>query len=66
MITISEVEAASGTERTIELEGGKQIKLKVPAGIGTGQVLRLRGQGEKRGSRTGDLYVDVVVSGNAP
>jgi len=39
------------------------IKIKVPAGIASGQTVRLQDQGEagKMGSGTGDLYVNIVV-----
>jgi Hsp70 protein/TIR domain/DnaJ C terminal domain len=62
VLNIGRAEAVAGAECTIELEGGRKIKLKVPAGTRSGQVLRLRGQGEKRAGKTGDLYVNIVVA----
>lgn len=42
----------------------KKIKIKVPAGVDTGNVLPLRGQGEpgKNGGPSGDLYVNIRVA----
>ncbi|MCY6371827.1 molecular chaperone DnaJ [Clostridium ganghwense] len=42
----------------------KKIKIKVPAGVDTGNVLPLRGQGEpgKNGGPSGDLYINIRVS----
>ncbi|MCY6959706.1 molecular chaperone DnaJ [Clostridium brassicae] len=42
----------------------KKIKIKIPAGVDTGNVLPLRGQGEpgKNGGPSGDLYVNIRVS----
>jgi hypothetical protein len=60
-MTISASEAAAGVERTIELAGGKQIKVKIPAEIRTGQRLRLRGLGKQQGGKTGDLYILIRV-----
>ena len=45
------------------VEARRSIEVKIPAGVDTGTRLRLSGEGEhgRRGGRTGDLYVDVVV-----
>ncbi len=42
----------------------KKVKIKIPAGVDTGNVLPLRGQGEpgKNGGPTGDLYINIRVS----
>lgn len=44
----------------------EQIKVRIPAGISTGQRLRVEGRGEsgRRGAPAGDLYVRVGVSGH--
>jgi molecular chaperone DnaJ len=44
-------------------EAQRSIQVKIPAGVDTGTRLRLTGEGEhgRRGGRTGDLYVDIVV-----
>jgi molecular chaperone DnaJ len=39
-----------------------QVKIKVPAGIGNGEVIRLAGQGEAlQGGQSGDLYIKLHV-----
>lgn len=42
----------------------KRIKVKIPAGIDSGQTIRLEGQGEAAGSgrRPGDLFIEVEVN----
>jgi len=49
------------------MEARRSIEVKIPAGVDTGTRLRLTGEGEhgRRGGRTGDLYVDVVVEPHA-
>lgn len=46
-----------------QLEEERKITVKIPAGIDTGQRLRLRGEGEsgEMGGPTGDLHVVIVV-----
>ena len=60
-LSVTPSEAALGTSVPIDgLQG--QIELKIPAGVRSGQVLRLRGQGLNRGAGVrGDLMVEVRV-----
>lgn len=51
------IEAAKGGKRRIALGSGKTLDIKVPAGADDGQVLRLRGQGE----RGGDALIEIAV-----
>ena len=46
------------------VEGSEEITVEIPAGIGDGQTLRLRGKGEagRQGIAAGDLYVAVRVT----
>jgi Hsp70 protein/TIR domain/DnaJ C terminal domain len=60
-LVVTRGEAASGAERTIDLGNGRQIRVKVPAGIKAGQKLRVRGQGFTEDGQTGDLYISVSV-----
>jgi len=68
-LTIDFMEAVSSCEKTIEYmyDGKKKsIKVKVPAGINTGQKLRLSGKGGKGGpgSAPGDFYIRINVNGH--
>ena len=61
-LTISFVEAAHGTEKQVNVQG-KNITIKIPAGIKDGQTLRLQGQGGRAaGSRqSSSLLVTISV-----
>ena len=62
-ITIDFKEAIFGTNKTIRVDG-KDIKLKIPAGIYDGQRIRLNGKGGEaptEGGQRGDLYVEIRV-----
>ena len=57
------LEAVSGTTKRVTLPGGGTLDLNVPAGVGDGQVLRLKGKGA-RGLGTGeagDALVEIRV-----
>jgi len=45
------------------IKGEEDIKIWIPAGVDTNQVIKVEGKGEagKRGGRSGDLYVRVFV-----
>ncbi len=59
-LPISITQAALGDKMQIPtLEG--PVEIKVPAGIQSGKILRLRGRGVGRGRAQGDLYVEVTV-----
>jgi DnaJ-class molecular chaperone len=61
------LEAALGAKRRIELPGGRSIDITIPAGIDSGQSLRLKGQGTRgpRGTRPGDVYLEIEVEPHA-
>ncbi len=45
------------------IEGAEDIKIFIPAGVDTNQVIKIEGKGEagRRGGKTGDLYVRIFV-----
>ena len=62
-VTLDFEEAIFGTTKSISVEG-KDLKVKIPAGIDDGMSIRLRGKGgpaPEGGSEPGDLYVRVKV-----
>lgn len=56
-------EAALGAERVITLPNGKNLKVKIPAGIESGKKLRFKGQGSLGTGKgaPGDAYVEIQV-----
>lgn len=69
-VLVSFHDAVLGTEIPLPITdpegGGKTINVKIPAGIGPGKKIRLRGQGNRgiRGGESGDLIVTVNVGGH--
>jgi DnaJ-class molecular chaperone len=61
------IEAALGGRRRIALADGRTIEVVIPAGIDSGQTLRLRGQGPlgPRGLPPADLYLEIEVEPHA-
>ncbi len=61
-LTIDFEEAIFGTTKTVTAEG-KDIKLKIPAGIDDGMSIRLAGKGgpAPEGGQKGDLYIEIHV-----
>lgn len=62
-VTITQQEANSGCQRTVQLENGKKISVKVPAGVHEGSMLRIIGAG-KEDSQTGakgNAYIEVHI-----
>ena len=61
-VTINFEEAIFGTTKTLNVEG-KNLKIKIPAGIDDGMSIRLKGKGgpAPEGGEKGDLYVHVRV-----
>lgn len=61
-ITISFEEAIFGTTKSIS-RNGKDLKIKIPAGIDDGMSIRLRGKGgdAPEGGEKGDLYINIRV-----
>jgi eukaryotic-like serine/threonine-protein kinase len=57
-LTITQIEAQSGTNRTLTLPGGKHMAVTIPPGAADGQVIRL---GEAGGSTAGSLILTLAV-----
>jgi DnaJ-class molecular chaperone len=61
-VTISLIEAAKGTTRRVLLPTGKEVDVKIPAGLGEGKQIRLKGQGLPGPGGTGDVLITVKVA----
>jgi len=64
---ISFEESMRGTKRRVSLLGGRAVDVTIPAGVESGQVLRLRGQGEPGGAGgpAGDALIEIEVRPHA-
>ena len=62
-LTISLLDAAKGTKTRVHLPTGKDVEVKIPAGLTSGQQIRLKGQGwpSARGP-AGDALITVNVA----
>ena len=62
-MTVSLEEAVKGVEKRVRLPNGKELNVKIPAGVTAGQQIRLKGQGETApGHRPGDLLISVNIA----
>ena len=63
-LTVSFVDAATGTTRRLELPDGKTLDVRIPPGTEDGHVLRLRGQGGPgfNGAPAGDALIEIAVA----
>ncbi len=62
-MTVSLEEAVKGAEKRVRLPTGKELDVKIPAGVASGQQIRLKGQGETApGHRPGDLLITVSIA----
>jgi DnaJ-class molecular chaperone len=65
-MTVSLEESVKGAEKRVRLPSGKELNVKIPAGVGSGQQIRLKGQGESApGHRPGDLLITITVANHA-
>src|SRR5215470_4060876 len=62
-LTITLPEAAKGTKKRVHLPTGKEVEVKIPAGLADGQTIRLKGQGlaGPRG-HAGDVLITVSIA----
>jgi DnaJ-class molecular chaperone len=62
-MTVTLEEAAGGGEKRIRLPNGRELNVKIPAGVAAGQQIRLRGQGETAtGHPPGDLLITIEIA----
>jgi DnaJ-class molecular chaperone len=61
-LTISLPDAAHGVSQRVRLPSGKDVEVKIPAGITNGQQVRLRGQGMAGPGGAGDLLITVSIA----
>ena len=65
-MTVSLEEAVKGVEKRVRLPTGKELDVRIPAGVTNGQQIRLKGQGETSpGHRPGDLLITVGIAPHA-
>src|SRR5450631_157235 len=65
-MTVSLEEAVHGVTKRVRLPTGKELDVKIPAGVVAGQQIRLKGQGETApGHRPGDLLITVSIAPHA-
>jgi DnaJ-class molecular chaperone len=62
-LTITLADAAKGTKTRVHLPTGKDVEVKIPAGIASGQQIRLKGQGwPSAAAKAGDALITVNVA----
>ena len=61
-MSVSLPDAANGSTQRLHLPNGKNVDVKVPAGITNGQHIRLKGQGMAGQAGPGDLLITVSIA----
>jgi len=63
-LAIGWAEAQTGSIRRLTLPGGRQVSVTIPAGVGSGTILRLEGQGMPyyQGGPTGSLVLTITIT----
>jgi DnaJ-class molecular chaperone len=65
-MTVSLEESVRGGEKRVRLPTGKELNVKIPAGVIAGQQIRLKGQGETApGHPPGDLLITISIAPHA-
>jgi DnaJ-class molecular chaperone len=66
-LNVDFLEAAKGGVRRLTLPSGRTLDVAIPAGIESGQVVRLKGQGEKspNDGEDGDALIEITVGTHA-
>jgi DnaJ-class molecular chaperone len=61
-VTVTLAEAAKGATRRVHLPTGKEVDVKIPAGLPAGKQIRLKGQGLPGPGGIGDVLITVKVA----
>jgi DnaJ-class molecular chaperone len=61
-VTITLAEAAKGGARRVHLPTGKDVEVKIPAGLSDGQQIRLKGQGLPGPGTVGDALITITIA----
>jgi len=61
-VTANLADVASGAKLRVRLPTGKEVEVKIPAGIGDGQQIRLKGQGLAGPRCMGDALITVHIA----
>src|SRR5208282_2094348 len=64
-LTVTLPDAAHGVTQRVRLPSGKDVEVKIPAGIANGQQIRLRGQGMPGPGGAGDVLITVSIAPHA-
>lgn len=62
-VTIPFSVAVLGGKHAISMSG-ESFDIKIPAGIKSGEKLRVRGKGKRHGAQAGDLYLRIEIAAN--
>lgn len=61
-LTVTLPDAAHGVTQRVHLPSGRDVEVKIPAGIADGQTIRLRGQGMPGQAGAGDVLITVSIA----
>ena len=61
-VTVTLAEAAKGATRRVHLPTGKEVDVKIPAGLAAGKQIRLKGQGLPGPGGIGDVLITIKVA----
>jgi DnaJ-class molecular chaperone len=61
-IAITLDEAAKGGTRRVRLSNGKEVDVRIPAGLADGQQIRLKGQGQPAPGGAGDALITINIA----
>jgi DnaJ-class molecular chaperone len=62
-MTVTLEESVNGGEKRVRLPTGRELNVKIPAGVAAGQQIRLKGQGETAaGHAPGDLLITISIA----